>query len=167
MSRPTAGDGFPHVASPVAARRSRQGRPHALRRGIAHRARMRGECERSQRSSSRRYVRTQCLAHRDPCVDGGDMGFPTRALGRVRVEEGADQTAKFLSSAIVKTKKRRVFLVGYQEINMRAVYASFSVTASPLLSVIVNRIELVRLPFNACAWHGSGINGRYSMVFYG
>ena len=51
---------------------------------------------------------------------------------------------------MVKTKQKTGFLV-YQEINMRAVYASLSVSASPLLSVIVNRIELVRLPFNACA----------------
>ena len=32
--------------------------------------------------------------------------------------------------------------------------------APPSLSAIVNRIELVRLPFKACAWHGRGINGR-------
>ena len=40
-------------------------------------------------------------------------------------------------------------------------YASFKATGVLLLSVIVNRIELVRLPFNACAWHGRDINGRY------
>ena len=46
-------------------------------------------------------------------------------------------------------------------------YASLKTTDSLLLSVIVNRIELVRLPFSACAWHGRGINGRYWMRFPG
>ena len=57
--------------------------------------------------------------------------------------------------------------MAYQLIRIRAVYASFKTTGSLLLSVIVNRIELVRLPSNACAWHGRGINGRYWIRFPG
>ena len=41
--------------------------------------------------------------------------------------------------------------------------ASFNTTGSFWLSVIVNRIDDVRLPFRACAWHGRGISGRYWM----
>ena len=48
------------------------------------------------------------------------------------------------------------FFVAYQLANIRAVYASFKTTGALLLSVIVNRIELARLPFSACAWHGRG-----------
>ena len=62
-----------------------------------------------------------------------------------------------------ETKKNEGFdtEITMSEIKIRAVYASLSATASPSLSAIVNRIELVRLPFKACAWHGRGINGRY------
>ena len=60
-----------------------------------------------------------------------------------------------------------VVFVVYQLTRIRAVYASFRTTDSLLLSVIVNRILLVRLPFRACAWHGRGINGRYWIRFSG
>ena len=57
-------------------------------------------------------------------------------------------------------KKTKHCLI-YQDTNIRAVYASFNVTESPLLSVIVNRILFVRFPFRACAWHGRAVYGRY------